>query len=158
MWVLLFLGIQIPPYFWVFCGYSYFWVCMYLGMYSRIILEKRKPVLPPPGKGRFSYLEGGEVGPDVDGVPARVGGVGWGTLGSGHGQQIRLLVVGVVLLVVLPHQVQELLREQRAGAAPAAVQAFRPNHFRKRGVWGKGSNIPTFIPLQRQEQQQKRER
>lgn len=94
------------------------------------------------------YLEGGEVGTDVDGVSARVGGVGWGTLGGGHGQQVGLLAVGVVFLVVLPHQVQELLREQRAETAAAAQALSRLNH-RLGGCFAR--------QFQRQEQHEKRE-
>lgn len=63
------------------------------------------------------YLERGDVGSDVDGVPARVGGVDRRSLGDGHGQQVGALVLVVLLGVVRLNAVQELLRGRQSRAA-----------------------------------------
>ena len=65
----------------------------------------------------LQYLERGDVGSDVDSVPAGVGGVDGRPLGNGHGQQEGPLVLGVSLGVVLLDAVQKLLRGRCSGGA-----------------------------------------
>ena len=55
------------------------------------------------------HLERGDVSADVNGVPARVGGVRGRALGDRHGEQEGLLSVGVHPLVERLHEVQKYL-------------------------------------------------